>query len=544
MKGQTSWVQRLQRAWHRLWATVLSVAPAPADTPDPAAAPAVATPPAPAALPPALLRCVSVIIPALNEERRIANVVAYAMADSATAEVIVVDDASTDDTRARALAAGARVITSTLLGKGPSMADGSGAARHEVLVFLDGDLAGLRPGIISSLARPIAQDEADFVKARFGRGGGRVTELTARPMLQVFFPEVARFAQPLGGVIAARSSLLRQLRFEDGYGVDIGLLLDAWRAGARLQEVDIGHLEHESQPLMDLTVMANEVSRVIYQRARDCGRLHIDQITAMYEQQRQATASWDHLLTRRKDRRRLLLLDMDGTVTSGRFVTALAQATGLTSALSEHLDSRQGDAMQRSNAIAALWRFVHRQRFEQAARELPLREGIIECVKAFKQAGFMVGLVSDSYFVAADIVRKRIFADFALAHTLEFRGDICTGELSLNPAFMPLEASDDSTPLHAPAMPAQVSLLDDGPVSKRHVIERFRRLSPAFETIWAVGDNDNDVPMLAMADRRFVIEPKSPRLRALPGVLELSDFAALQQALNGYTGDAHDTAGQ
>jgi hypothetical protein len=81
------------------------------------------------------------------------------------------------------------------------------------------------------------------VKARFGRGGGRVTELTARPMLQVFFPELARFSQPLGGLVAARASLLKALGFEEGYGVDVGLLIDAHRAGARLVEVDIGSLD-------------------------------------------------------------------------------------------------------------------------------------------------------------------------------------------------------------------------------------------------------------------------------------------------------------
>ncbi len=531
MNGWQDWQhrwQKIRQAWHWLWAG-RSRPGGRAQAASPARA--VSTPPAPAALPTALLRCVSVVIPALNEERRIAEVVAYALGDSATAEVIVVDDASTDDTRARALAAGARVITSTQLGKGPSMADGTAAAQQEVVVFLDGDLAGLRPGIISSLARPVVQGEADFVKARFGRSGGRVTELTARPMLQVFFPELACLAQPLGGVMAARRSLLQQLRFEDGYGVDIGLLLDAWRAGARVHEVDIGKLEHESQPLMDLTVMANEVSRVIYQRARDCGRLHIDQIAAMYENQRQATASWDHLLSRRKGRKRLLLLDMDGTVTSARFVTSLAQATGLTQALSGHLDSRQGDAMQRSTAIAGLWRFVHRHRFEQVARELPLRPGIIECVNAFKRAGFMVGLVSDSYFVAAEVVRKRIFADFALAHTVQFRADVCSGELTLNPAFLPLEDDEATAPLEPAEVPAGQALLDDGPVSKRHVIERFRRLSPGFDTLWAVGDNDNDVPMLALADRGFAIEPKTPRLRTLAAVQILEHFDELQQAL-------------
>ena len=126
-----------------------------------------------------------------------------------------------------------------------------------------------------------ARGEADFVKARFGRGGGRVTELTAKPMLKVFFPELSHYAQPLGGIIAARRSLLQSLEFENGYGVDIGLLLDAHRAGARVVEVDIGSLEHDSQPLLDLTAMANEVSRVIYSRAREAGRLHVEQITAI-----------------------------------------------------------------------------------------------------------------------------------------------------------------------------------------------------------------------------------------------------------------------
>jgi glycosyltransferase involved in cell wall biosynthesis len=197
--------------------------------------------------------CVTVIIPALNEEMCIADVVRYAFSDSATYEVIVVDDSSIDKTREQALAAGAKVITSTLLGKGASMADGVRAAEQELLVFLDGDLKGLRSGIITDLARPLIAGQAEFVKARFGRGGGRVTELTAKPMLKVFFPELAHFSQPLGGVIGARKSLLNQLTFEDGYGVDIGLLLDAWRSHAKLTEVDIGHLEHDSQPLLDLT---------------------------------------------------------------------------------------------------------------------------------------------------------------------------------------------------------------------------------------------------------------------------------------------------
>jgi phosphoserine phosphatase len=400
------------------------------------------------------------------------------------------------------------------------MADGALVAKSELLVYLDGDLKGLRSGIISDLARPLIAGEAEFVKARFGRGGGRVTELTAKPMLKVFFPELAHFAQPLGGIIAARKSLLQQLTFEDGYGVDIGLLLDAWRVNAKLAEVDIGHLAHDSQPLLDLTSMANEISRVIYSRARASGRLHVEQITAMYESQRQATASWDYAITRQKKRQKLLLLDMDGTVTTSRFVTLLAQATGQVEALGHYLDNHNADTLTRSASIAQIFRFVHRQKFEAVAKAMPIRPGVIECVKAFKRAGFMVGVISDSYFVAAEVLRKRIFADFALAHTVQFQGDVCTGELSINSAFLPDP--------NAPAPDA-----DRIGISKHHVLAQFRRedIQPRFDTIWAVGDNDNDVDMLNLADRAWMIEPKSPRLKTIPGVTEITHFDELTAAL-------------
>lgn len=461
-----------------------------------------------------LAASVTVVIPALNEAKRIASVVAYALADPATAEVLVIDDSSIDDTVALAQGAGARVITSTMLGKGASMHDGALAARQELLVYLDGDLAGLRPGIVSDLARPLVADEADFVKARFGRGGGRVTELTAKPMLKVFFPEVAHLGQPLGGVISARRSLLQQMVFEDGYGVDIGLLLDAQRAGARVAEVDIGSLEHDSQPLLDLTVMANEVSRVIYSRARAAGRLHVDQIVAMYESQRLATASLDFILTRRRGRQRLLLLDMDGTITTTRFAVELARASGQGQALAELLDKPTDDAAARSERIAGLFRFVHKQQFEKVARAAPIRPGVIEFVNRMRRAGFMVGVLSDSYFIAADILRRRVFADFALAHPMQFDGDVCTGQVKLNPAFLPIDAG--------PGTP-----VDPGAACKSHVLRRFKAEAPDLRECWAVGDNLNDLALLRLADRAFAIEPQAQALRQDPKITVVDGFDEL-----------------
>ncbi|HOZ66722.1 MAG TPA: HAD-IB family phosphatase [Burkholderiaceae bacterium] len=454
--------------------------------------------------------CATVVIPALNEAKRIAEVVAYALADPATAEVIVVDDSSIDSTAELARRAGAKVLTSNMLGKGVSMHDGIVHAQCNLMVYLDGDLTGLRGGIITDLCKPLLSGEADFVKARFGRGGGRVTELTAKPMLKIFFPEVAHFYQPLGGIIAARKSLLQALTFEDGYGVDVGLLLDAHIAGAKLAEIDIGSLEHDSQPLHDLTLMANEVGRVIFARAKAAGRLHVEQVAAMYESQRQAAAGIDYVLTRRKARQRLLLLDMDGTVTQSRFAVELARATGHEAALMQLLDGHSDDAATRSENIAKLFQYVHKKKFEQVARDLTLRPGVIDFVNQMRRRGFMVGLVSDSYFVAADIVRRKIFADFAMAHTISFDNDVCTGKIRINEAFC-----DSQTKIPA--------------ICKSNVLRRFLidPNPPAINLTWVVGDNMNDLELMRLADRAFAIDSKSPILTAEPGITQISSFDEL-----------------
>src|SRR5687767_408525 len=156
---------------------------------------------------------VSVIVPALNESETIAAVVEFARRSPVVDEIIVVDDGSIDGTPELARAAGAHVITSTMLGKGVSMEDGMRAARNDVLLYLDGDLQGLAPDLIERMTQPITDNLADFVKARFTRAAGRVTVLTARPLLRTYFPELGHFEQPLSGIMAARRSLLQTMRF-------------------------------------------------------------------------------------------------------------------------------------------------------------------------------------------------------------------------------------------------------------------------------------------------------------------------------------------
>lgn len=456
----------------------------------------------------------SVVIPALNEEKAIESVIQYAQKDAFTGEVIVIDDSSIDNTAQIARAAGAQIHRSSMLGKGASMLDGVQVAMHEYIVFLDGDLSGLEENIIAKMVAPLIADQADFVKAKFGRGGGRVTELTAKPMLKVFFPELAGISQPLGGIIAAKASLLKKLTFESGYGVDIGLLIDAHLKGARICEVDIGSLEHDSQPLVDLTTMANEVARVIHHYSRHAGRLHVEQISEMYEEQRLASASFDYIINRRKDRRKVVLLDMDGTITPNQFIRDLASFTHTEETLAAILDLYQNDVGAREQKVAEIFQFTHRTQFENVAMSMPIKPGVVEFVNQMKRNGFMVGLISDSYFIAAEIMRKRIFADFAIAHTLKFRNDICSGELNLNKDFYPDRSHGNLQPC------------------KSNVIKQFlsKNNKPSFTEVWAIGDQLNDLDMLLLADKAFVIDPKSPELLKHKHIKNISSFEDLYQA--------------
>ena len=133
---------------------------------------------------------ISVIIPTLNEEEHIENVIKFAFNQPNVTEVIVVDDKSLDNTVTIARNCGAKVVTSTKLGKGTSMKEGVMCASNNIIVFLDGDIDPYPHFTIKLLTEPIIQGEVDFVKASFSRNAGRVTELVAKPLLSIFFPDL------------------------------------------------------------------------------------------------------------------------------------------------------------------------------------------------------------------------------------------------------------------------------------------------------------------------------------------------------------------
>jgi glucosyl-3-phosphoglycerate synthase len=218
---------------------------------------------------------VSVCIPARDEEATIADIVAtlrHELVEQAplVEELLVLDDGSLDGTALAAEHAGARVfavddILATLprgSGKGNALWKSLFVARGDILCFLDADVRNFGSHFVSRLVEPlIARPDIGMVKGYYRRpldgeptGGGRVTELMARPLLSRLFPHLAQFVQPLSGEYAARRDVLEAVPFVQGWGVEIGLLVDvAERFGIdAIAQVDLGVREHRNRPLDDL----------------------------------------------------------------------------------------------------------------------------------------------------------------------------------------------------------------------------------------------------------------------------------------------------
>ncbi|WP_432017634.1 glucosyl-3-phosphoglycerate synthase [Streptomyces hydrogenans] len=228
---------------------------------------------------------VSVVLPALNEEATVGDIVRAIRRELMTEEVplvdelVVIDSGSTDRTAEVAAAAGARVVSRdgilpripAVPGKGEVLWRSLMVTSGDVVCFVDADLRDFSADFVTGIVGPLLTDpDVEFVKAMYDRPfgdtpgqGGRVTELVARPLLNLHWPRLAGFVQPLGGEYAARRSLLERLPFPVGYGVELGLLVDALHTVGldALAQVDVGVRKHRHQDGQALGRMAAAIYR-------------------------------------------------------------------------------------------------------------------------------------------------------------------------------------------------------------------------------------------------------------------------------------------
>lgn len=209
---------------------------------------------------------VTVVIPARNEEKCIAKVVKLVKSNKKVNQVIVVDNDSKDNTTKLAKKAGADVVFCENAGKGYAMEAGLKAVQNGVVAFVDADINNYSKNIIDVLVNPILNDDVDFVKSMFERKGGRVTELVAKPLLEITFPDMYKFSQPLSGMIAGKTEYFKKIEFEKDYGVDIGILLDMINLNAKITEVSIGKIKNSSKHWQSLSKMSSEVINAILKR--------------------------------------------------------------------------------------------------------------------------------------------------------------------------------------------------------------------------------------------------------------------------------------
>jgi glucosyl-3-phosphoglycerate synthase len=232
---------------------------------------------------------VSVCFPARDEERTVGGLVECVRRElmekvAVVDEILVVDDHSTDGTAEVALAAGAKVVdaASTLPeygvghGKGEALWKSLYVSSGDVLVWCDADIVNFDDRFVRGLLGPLlTSPEIQFVKGFYRRpeagvlGGGRVTELVARPLLSLFFPDMAAVVQPLAGEFAARRAAVEQVPFVEGYGVDLAILLDvAERFGpASVAQVDLDERIDRNRSLEELSPQSLAVLRAGLRRA-------------------------------------------------------------------------------------------------------------------------------------------------------------------------------------------------------------------------------------------------------------------------------------
>lgn len=386
---------------------------------------------------------VSVIIPVLNEEQTIGEVIELVKRSKYTNEIIVIDDKSDDNTLKVALSHGAKVYVSAMRGKGYSMKEGLMYAKNDIVVYLDGDIGNYKDDIVEKLVYPILYENYDFVKSTFDREAGRVTELVAKPLLGLIFPELVKFSQPLSGMIAGKKSILEKVNFENDYGVDIGILIDVYNLNARIKEVHIGKIDNKSKPWQQLGKMSAEVSKAILKRASEKKLLDYDGLQSFNIIQSEMISKVEESLINLK---KMIIFNLNNVLTEVDILKEFFKRKNLENDYIEIISKTNEYSIQKK-LIAQLFKGMNKLELINFVESMKFSNDLIETIKELKKRGYITVILSNNFNMITDTVQKILGMDLSLSNQLVLSNDIFTGEVLIPSYFINSKNSKCNHPI-------------------------------------------------------------------------------------------------
>ncbi|MFH0973975.1 MAG: HAD-IB family phosphatase [Candidatus Micrarchaeota archaeon] len=352
------------------------------------------------------LKHVTVVIPCYNEEATIARVVSACRTARLVDEVLVVDDGSSDASSEAAHEAGAIVLRNeSNQGKGAALLAGARAAKNDVIVFIDADFVNVSPEVVESLANPVLDGEAKVCKAFFEREGGRVTELVAKPLLEFLFPELC-LQQPLSGQFAVSKKFLLDLDLDEGWGIDLSVILESLKKGETVMEVNIGSVEHKHRSLNELSKTSRQVIQTILQNAGFLSKKH-----------------------------KLIFFDFDRTLVTQSSVEVLASAFGFKKQLErERALFLSGKITERdlTKRIARMLKGRKASELEEVASKLKKNAFADETLNYLRRMGYKTAVVSFGFKQVISTAFPRVF-DSITSPVLEVNRGVFTGQVRIPP---------------------------------------------------------------------------------------------------------------
>jgi HAD superfamily phosphoserine phosphatase-like hydrolase len=238
-------------------------------------------------------------------------------------------------------------------------------------------------------------------------------------------------------MIAGKKEMFEKIQFEEGYGVDIGILIDMYQMGARIEEVSIGHIENKMQPLEQLGKMSKEVAAVILKKSKHTEQNNyetLEHIQLIREQMEFAIKESS------KELKKTAIFDMDNTLLRASFIHTAAEKFNFKKELIE-IVTTQTNPFIRTKQIARLLKGKNISELLKVAEEIPVTANAQKTINLLKENGFVVGLISDSYDCITNHFKNRFSFDFSLANELEFSKSIATGEIKIPSFFLSHEGS-------------------------------------------------------------------------------------------------------